>query len=72
MCLYTPPHLPTPKFFSSSFGSSTPQTRFGKKQLLMVLVARVIFAFLFLEIYMALKVGISSEKQAAVSVIYCE
>lgn len=38
----------------------------------MVLVARVIFAFLFLEIDMTLKVGISSEKQAAVSVIYCE
>lgn len=37
----------------------------------MMLVARVIFAFLFLEIYMALKVGINREKQAAVSVIYC-
>lgn len=38
----------------------------------MVLVTRVIFAFLFLEIYIVLQVGVSSKKQAAVTAIYSE
>lgn len=38
----------------------------------MMLVARVIFVFLFLEIYIVLKVGIRSKKRAAVAVIYSE